>query len=151
MLAVFQFDAVSVPRIEQLLSEGRLPMLAGLRERGKWVDLDSPATHLPAGAYATMYSGTHMPDHGSYYAFQWSPPQQRVRWRGDFPQPVMVWERLARAGKRSLVIDPYECLPPDALDGVVIAGFQLVNMMSLPRWTAPASRRSRRAVSSAGR
>jgi predicted AlkP superfamily phosphohydrolase/phosphomutase len=139
VLAVFQFDAVSVPRIEALLAEGKLPTLAQLRERGRWFDLDSPATHLPAGAYATLYSGMHVPDHGQYYAFQWSPPHQRLRWRGEFPQPVMVWERLAKAGKRSLVIDPYECLPPETLDGVALAGYQLVNTMSLPRWTAPAA------------
>lgn len=137
MLAVLQFDAVSIPRLERLIADGKLPTLTQLRERGSWADLEGPATHLPAGAYATLYSGMHMPDHGQYYAFQWSPPDQRVRWRGEFPQPVLVWERLARAGKRSLVIDPYECLPPETLNGVVVAGFQLVNMMSLPRWTAP--------------
>lgn len=137
MLAVFQFDAVSIPRIEGLIADGRMPTLADLRSRGKWLDLATPATHLPAGSYATLYSGLGIPDHGMYYAFQWSPSQQRVRWRGEFPQPLMVWERLARAGKRALVVDPYECLPPAVSDGVVLAGQQLVNVMSLPRWASP--------------
>jgi predicted AlkP superfamily phosphohydrolase/phosphomutase len=141
VLAVFQFDAVSVPRIERLIADGRLPTLAQLRSRGKWLDLETPATHLPAGAYATLYSGMHMPDHGLHYAFQWSPPHQRVRWRGEFPQPVLVWERLARAGKRSLVIDPYECLPPQTLNGVVVAGYQLVKVVS-SRETAVTARRT---------
>ena len=139
MLAVLQFDAVSVPRIERLLAEGRLPKLAELRERGRWVDLETPATHFPAASYATLYSGADVGDHGMYYAFQWSPTHQRVRWRGEFPQPQMLWERLARAGKRTLVIDPYECIEPAAWNGVLLAGYQLVNVMSLPRWSAPRS------------
>ena len=87
MLAVFQFDAVSVPRIERLLAAGRLPTLAGLRERGRWLGLETPATHFPAGSYATLYSGADIAEHGRYYAFQWSPQHQRLRWREDFPQP----------------------------------------------------------------
>jgi predicted AlkP superfamily phosphohydrolase/phosphomutase len=138
VLAVFQFDAVSVPRLERLLAEGRLPKLAELRERGRWLDLDSPATHFPAGSYATLYSGLDIADHGMHYAFQWSPAHQRVRWRGEFPQPLTIWERLARAGKRTLVVDPYECTEPEVSNGVLLAGYQLINVMSLPRWSAPA-------------
>jgi predicted AlkP superfamily phosphohydrolase/phosphomutase len=139
MLAVLQFDAVSVPLVERLLAEGRLPALADLRARGRWLDLQTPATHFPAGTYASLYSGLGIPDHGMYYAFQWSPQEQRLRWRGSFPQPLTVWERLASAGKRVLVVDPYECEPPRASNGVVLAGWQLVNVMSLPRWSEPAS------------
>ncbi|MFL5950534.1 MAG: alkaline phosphatase family protein [Gaiellaceae bacterium] len=139
MLAVLQFDAVSVPRIEQLLDQGRLPNLAALRARGRWVDLESTAANFPAAAYATLYSGVDIADHGLYYAFQWSPGHQRVRWRGDFPQPLMIWERVARAGKRTLVIDPYECIEPHLANGVAVAGYQLVNVMSLPRWSTPRS------------
>jgi predicted AlkP superfamily phosphohydrolase/phosphomutase len=137
VLAVFQFDAVSVPRVERLLAAGRMPALAELRAQGRWLGLDTPATHFPAGSYATLYSGLDLPEHGMYYAFQWSPAHQRVRWRGEFPQPLMVWERVARAGKRVLVVDPYECLPPEVSDGVVLAGHQLANVMSLPRWSSP--------------
>ena len=137
MLAVFQFDAVSVPRVERLIDAGRLPTLASLRTRGRWLELETPATHFPAASYATLYSGMRVPDHGLYYAFQWSPPHQRLRWRGEFPQPLMIWERLAQAGKRSLVIDPYECVPPTVTKGVTLAGQQLVNVMSLPRWSSP--------------
>jgi len=139
VLAVFQFDAVSVPRLERLLAAGRLPTLAGLRERGRWLGLETPATHFPAGSYATLYSGADVAEHGMYYAFQWSPQDQRLRWREDFPQPRMVWERVARAGKRTLVIDPYECAEPAAVRGVAVAGFQLANVMSVPRWAAPAA------------
>jgi len=125
--------------MERLLAAGRLPTLAGLRERGRWLGLETPATHFPAGSYATLYSGADIAEHGMYYAFQWSPQDQRLRWREQFPQPQMVWERVARAGKRTLVIDPYECAEPTVARGVAVAGFQFANVMSVPRWATPAA------------
>jgi predicted AlkP superfamily phosphohydrolase/phosphomutase len=139
VLGIVQFDAVSLELLERLLEEGRLPTLAALRARGQWYDLETPATHFPAASYATLYSGLPIPDHGMYYAFQWAPDQQRIRWRGTFPQPTTCWERLTAAGKRSLVIDPYECEPPRVLNGVALSGWQVVNVMSLPRWSSPPS------------
>src|SRR5207248_562298 len=56
-----------------MLAEGRLPTLAVLRDRGRWIELETPATHFPAGTYASLYSGVRVADHGMYYAFQWSP------------------------------------------------------------------------------
>jgi len=137
VLAVFQFDAVSIPRIERLLEAGRMPTFAELRRHGSWLELESPASHFPAATYATLYSGLDIPQHGQYYAFRWFPEEQRIRWRGDFPSPVTLWERISRAGLRSLVIDPYECEPPAEMEGVAVAGYQFENVMSLRRWSAP--------------
>jgi predicted AlkP superfamily phosphohydrolase/phosphomutase len=139
VLAVFQFDAVSVPLIERLLLDGRLSTLADLRSRGHWLDLETPATHFPAASAATLYSGLEVADHGMYYAFQWAPHEQRLRWRGSFPAPRTVWERLAASGKRALVVDPYESELPRALNGIALSGWQFVNVLSLARWSAPAS------------
>jgi len=139
VIAVFQFDAVSVPLLRRLLADGQLPTLADLRDRGRVLVLETPATHFPAGSYATLYSGLEIGDHGMYYSFQWSPAEQRVRWRGSFPSPELVWERLARSGKRSLVVDPYETERPRNLNGVALSGWQFVNVMSLERWSTPTS------------
>ncbi len=139
MIAVVQFDAVSVPLVERMLAEGRLPTLAGLRDRGQWFELETPATHFPAGTYATLYSGRRVADHGMYYAFQWVPDEQRVRWRETFESPSAVWDRVASAGRRALVIDPYETTPPRASVGVAVSGWQFVNVMSLNRWSVPGS------------
>lgn len=142
MLAVLQPDAFSVPLVERLLEEGRLATLAELRARGHWLELETPATHFPAGTYPTLYSGRALADHGLYYSFQWSPKEQRLRWRDSFPGTTDVWERLAHAGKRTLVLDPYESEPPRTIEGVGLAGWQFVNVMSLNRWSVPSSARS---------
>jgi len=142
VIAIIQLDAVSVPLVETMLAEGRLPTLAGLRDRGRWIELETPATHFPAGTYASLYSGVRVADHGMYYAFQWSPGEQRVRWRETFPSPRNVWDRIGAAGKRALVIDPYETTAPQSVGGVAISGWQFINVMSLNGWSVPRAARS---------
>lgn len=137
MLAVIQFDAVSVPLLERLLAEGRLPALGALRARGIWHELESPATDFPASTYQTLYTGLDLGDHGQYYAFQWAPKEQRVKFRTAFPTATSVWERLSAAGRRSLVLDAYEMAPPRAIDGVFVTGWQFRNVISLERSSVP--------------
>jgi predicted AlkP superfamily phosphohydrolase/phosphomutase len=137
MLAVFVLDAASVRLIDRLLAEGRLPALAELRRRGEWLKLSSPATHFSASAFQTLYHGTHLSEHGLYFPFQWSPADQRLRYIHTFPGADPVWERLARAGRRSLVVDPYECRVPKSMAGVFVSGWQFRNRTSLFRWSAP--------------
>src|SRR5262249_21954619 len=83
------------------------------------------------------YSGVEVGDHGLYSAFPWSPSEQRVRFMQDFPQPTAAWERLARAGRRSLVIDPYQVWPPREMAGIFLSGWQLENRMVIPRASNP--------------
>src|SRR5918998_1142304 len=109
MLAVLQFDSPSLAVLDRMLGAGRLPALAGLRERGVWHELETPATHFAAGAFHTLYSGTELADHGLFYPFQWSAADQRVRYTTAFPAPPPVWER---PGGRALAMDPYESRPP---------------------------------------
>lgn len=137
MLAVIQFDAVSLPLLEQLTAAGRMPVFQDLRSRGRWHVLETPAAHLPAAAYPSMYSGYDVGEHGLHYSYQWSPAHQAIRFRRDFAKPPAVWDRLARAGKRSLVIDPYESTPPDQVAGCVVSGWQYADIASLERWSAP--------------
>ena len=112
MLAILQLDAISRPIVERMLGEGRLPTLAGLSARGEWRKLRTPATYYTGATHPTLYSGVELGEHSQYYLFQWSPEEQRIRYRRSFEAPELVWERLARAGKRTLAIDPYEGFPP---------------------------------------
>ena len=101
MICVLQFDAASVAVRDRMLAEGRLPALAGLIERGRRMDLDTPAAHFAAGAFHTLYSGVELADHGLFYPFQWDAPAQRARYMTAFPAPPAIWERLARCAGAS--------------------------------------------------
>ena len=138
MLAILQFDAASASLIDKMLSDGRLPTLTALRERGVWHELDAPATRFAAGAQHTLYSGVELGEHGLFYPFQWSAADQRVHYMGDLPAPAPVWQRLGAHGTRTLAVDPYESRPPaQAPPGALVCGWQLHDRVVLQRWSAP--------------
>jgi predicted AlkP superfamily phosphohydrolase/phosphomutase len=137
MIAILQFDSVSLPHMNRLLEEGRLPALANLRARGHWVSLETPALQWEGATYFTLYSGKDVKEHGIYFPFLWSAADQRVRPQDDYPVPEAVWERLARSGKRCLVIDPYEGKPPKVMAGKALSGWQFKHKVTLRRWSIP--------------
>jgi len=137
VICVLQFDAASVTVLDRMLAAGRLPVLAGLIARGRRVTLQTPADHFAAGAFHTLYSGIELADHGLFYPFQWDPAAQRARYMTAFPAPPAVWERLARAGRRTLAIDPYESRPPRDWKGTYVCGWGFRDRVVLPRWSLP--------------
>lgn len=139
MICVLQFDAASVAVVERMLAAGRLPALGGLIERGRRVALQTPADHFAAGAFHTLYSGVELADHGLFYPFQWDAASQRARYMTAFPAPPAIWERLARAGLRTLAIDPYESRPPRDWKGTYVCGWGFRDRVVLPRWSLPPS------------
>jgi predicted AlkP superfamily phosphohydrolase/phosphomutase len=138
MLAIVQFDAASARVLARLLGDGRLPVLAGLRDRGTWHDLEAPATQFAAGAQHTLYSGHPLESHGLFYPFQWSAAEQRARSMGDLYAPPPVWEQLGTTGGRTLAVDPYESRPPEGPTvGTQVCGWQLHDRVVLRRWDRP--------------
>lgn len=138
MLAILQFDSPSLGLLGRMLDAGRLPAVATLHDRGTWHELETPATHFAAGAFHTLYSGAEIAEHGLFYPFQWSAPEQRVRYMTAFGAPPPVWERLSRLGRNTLAIDPYESRPPDdAPAGVLVSGWQLRDRVVLQPWSSP--------------
>jgi predicted AlkP superfamily phosphohydrolase/phosphomutase len=135
MLTILQFDAASASVLRRLLAAGDLPTLAALRERGEWHELDAPATQFAAGAQHTLYSGVELGEHGLFYPFQWSAPEQRVHYMGAFEAPAPIWEKL---GTRTLAVDPYESRPPTtAPPGELVCGWQLHDRVVLRQWSSP--------------
>jgi predicted AlkP superfamily phosphohydrolase/phosphomutase len=137
VICVLQFDAASVAVLDRMLAEGRLPVLAGLAERGRRIALETPAAHFAAGAFHTLYSGVELADHGLFYPFQWDASAQRARYMTAFHAPPAIWERLALAGLRTLAIDPYESRPPREWKGTYVCGWQFADRVVLPRWSLP--------------
>jgi predicted AlkP superfamily phosphohydrolase/phosphomutase len=137
VIAVLQFDCVSLPHFQRFLDEGRLPAFARLRGRGHWLPLETPALQWEGATYFTLYSGKDVNEHGVYFPFLWSAADQRVRPQDDYPIPEAIWERLAKGGKRSLVIDPYEGKSPKAMKGKALCGWQFKHKVTLRRWSVP--------------
>lgn len=138
MIAIVQFDAVNLPHFHKLLEENRLPTLKGLQARGQWCPLETDAVPWEGATYYSLYSGKGVTDHGLYFPFMWSGADQRVRPQTDFPSPDFIWDRLGRANRRSLVIDPYDtCRLPRSLEGKAVSGWQFKHKVTMPRWSVP--------------
>jgi predicted AlkP superfamily phosphohydrolase/phosphomutase len=139
VICVLQFDAASVGATSRMLDEGRLPNLAELERRGRRLELATPAVDFAAGSFPTLYSGVELGDHGVFYPFQWSAPEQRAHYAAALPAPPAVWERLAARGLRTLAIDPYESRPPERAEGLFVCGWGFADRVVLPRWARPES------------
>ncbi len=137
MIAVVQFDAASASLLTRLEGEGRLPNLTALRQQGTHLDLETPAAHFPASAYQDLYRGVEVGEHGLYYPFQWAAGDQRVRLAASFDAPPPIWDRLGRAGRSTLAIDPYECHRPDDARGELVCGWGMRERVVLERWSVP--------------
>jgi len=137
VIAVIQFDAASASLLERLDEEGRLPNLARLRGEGTELELETPAAHFPASAYQDLYRGVEVGEHGLYYPFQWAAADQRVRLAARFLAPPPIWDRLGRAGRTTLAIDPYECHRPVAAAGELFCGWGMRERVVLERWAVP--------------
>ncbi|HKF81669.1 MAG TPA: alkaline phosphatase family protein [Solirubrobacterales bacterium] len=137
MIAVIQFDAASTSLLEQLEGEGRLPNLEALSLEGTRLELETPAQHFPASAYQDLYRGVETGDHGLFYPFQWTGDDQRIRLASGFEAPPPIWDRLGRAGRSTLAIDPYECHRPAAAEGELYCGWGMRERVVLERWAVP--------------
>lgn len=139
MLALIQFDSTSLPLVERMLEEGRLPNLDRLRRTGRWQELTPPSPVFQSATYPSLHTGIEVGEHALYSAFPWSGPDQRVRFVNSFPKPPTIWERLTSEGLSSLVIDPYLCWSPAAIEGVYISGWQFEDRMVMQGRAIPRS------------
>jgi predicted AlkP superfamily phosphohydrolase/phosphomutase len=137
VLVLLNFDCASVPLLEQMMSDGRLPSVADLFARGRRFPLETPAVDFPAGTYPVLYSGLDLSRHGLYYTFLWSPTEQRVRYIDRYTTPPSAWEAVSAEGARVLVVDPYEAVAPQQLNGYCLAGWQFRNRIVLSGWSRP--------------
>jgi hypothetical protein len=138
MIAVVSLDALSLPRTERLLAEGRMPVLAGLRERAPLQPIADTEDMrlLHGGVFFTMPTGRRLADHGRFYPFVWNPAAQQVE--PDLrPVEHSVWQAASEAGRRVVLIDSYEGWPAAPLDGATLVGWQLHNRVTMRRLGQP--------------
>lgn len=137
MLALIGLDATPTELLDELASEGLVPRISELRQAASKLELTTPATLFAAGAFPTLWSGVPLGDHGIHYPFMWDASEQRVRYVDAFASPPMLWDRIARAGGKVLVVDAYEAPAPVEANGLVISGWQFANRIVLRSRSAP--------------
>ena len=102
MIAILQFDSVSVPLLNELMIAACLPTLEGLRREGIWLSLGTPAEYFEGSGSYAIYTGTDVGVHGQYYPWLWSPSEQRVRFMDDLPIPETLWDLIVQWNDRAV-------------------------------------------------
>jgi predicted AlkP superfamily phosphohydrolase/phosphomutase len=135
VLFAASLDSVSLPWLDSLIASNELPNLRALTQRGTVVPVE--AVRLAGLAYPSFYSGLPPADVGIYFPYQWSPERQQVRDWHELPAPPSLFQRLDRAGVRTVVLDPPECRPEVLRNGVMVSGWQFHSRILLHRWSTP--------------
>ncbi|MDX6592730.1 MAG: hypothetical protein QOJ13_1926 [Gaiellales bacterium] len=120
---VFGIDGADYDVVCELLAAGRMPTLAGLRERGAFGPLRSTEPPITPVAWSTFLTGLLPANHGIY---NFSTNQFRGGFRIESAAQragAPIWRFLDAAGKRTaMVLIPFTH-PVEPVGGVVVSGY----------------------------
>ena len=111
--------------VQRLMTAGKLPMLAQLKQQGCYGKLDSPADAYAGGVWPDFYTGQSAAHHGIYHNKLWRQEQMRCEtptehWLSSRP----FYEALSEQGYRVCALDmPMVLGSPRALNGVNLGGW----------------------------
>jgi predicted AlkP superfamily phosphohydrolase/phosphomutase len=126
-LVMIGLDAFEVSEMEELLAAGRLPHLARLRQRGRFVGLRCEPAGLLGAVWRDFVTGRPVWRHGQHFRKLWNPALGRVEpAEPDRDTLRPFWEELARRGARLALVDvPHAPAPPsEGVAGVFLNGWQ---------------------------
>ncbi len=110
-LVVIGIDGASWDLLDPLLSQGDLPVLASLKERGRYGRLESTIVPESAMAWTTMRTGVGPGSHGVF------------KFRSRSPARSSYWHQLDALGLRSLLIAVPKVSARESVNGVIVEGW----------------------------
>jgi predicted AlkP superfamily phosphohydrolase/phosphomutase len=130
-VVVVGLDGASLELLGPWMEEGLLPNLARLMGKGVSGGLESVIPPLTPPAWTTAVTGVPPAEHG---VLNFARPRFG-RATFDFFNALdrrvpALWDYLAAAGKRSLVLHLPAAHPPFEIDGVLISGIPVTNLKS---------------------
>jgi predicted AlkP superfamily phosphohydrolase/phosphomutase len=117
-------DGATLDLAEPWMEAGRLPNLAALCAGGTWGRLDStlPAATFPA--WTSFMTGANPGRHGIFDFTARVPGTYRVRFvNATFRRAPTLWRILSAAGRSVVSIGMPGTYPPEAVNGVMVSGF----------------------------
>jgi len=123
-LLVIGLDGATLDLVLPWAAEGRLPALQALMARGATARLRStmPAATFPA--WTSLVTGVNPGRHGVLDFTERVPGTYRVRFlNGSYRRVPALWTRLSAAGRRVAVLTVPATYPPEAVNGVMVSGF----------------------------
>jgi predicted AlkP superfamily phosphohydrolase/phosphomutase len=123
-LIVVGLDGASLDLIEPWTADGSLPNLARLAERGAWGRLRSTIPPATFPAWTSLTTGVNPGRHGVLDFTERVPGTYRVRFvNARRRRAAALWSRFGAAGFRTAVLTVPGTYPPDAVNGVMVSGW----------------------------
>jgi choline dehydrogenase-like flavoprotein/predicted AlkP superfamily phosphohydrolase/phosphomutase len=126
------FDAAEHSLVSAMIRRGKLPVLAGLMQRGCTGLLNSPASLYPGAVWPSFYTGRKLPWHGIYHGKQWNANRMCCMVPNNLAGGARpFWELLNGTGIRSCIMDmPLLLGKARPIDGSFISGWATHDPMS---------------------
>lgn len=115
-------DGLDPQAIDLLMSEGKLPNLAKMRQEGTYGRLVSQKPLLSPIIWTTIATGRSPGEHGIGH-FVAADPQtgDRLPVTSDMRRVAALWNIAGEAGRRPVVVGWWATWPPEPIDGVVVS------------------------------
>jgi predicted AlkP superfamily phosphohydrolase/phosphomutase len=121
---VIGLDAATLDVINPLMAEGRLPTLQRLSQEGACGELASTIHPLSPPAWTSFITGKNPGKHGIYDFVVHKRHSYELEYTyGGMRKGKSLWRLLSDAGKKVVVLNVPMTYPPEAVNGVLISGF----------------------------
>jgi predicted AlkP superfamily phosphohydrolase/phosphomutase len=132
-IIVVGLDSADPDLILKWSSEGYLPTIASLINRGSWGKLNSTAVISSGSLWPTFFTGTSPAKHGCFFGHRQLKTGTYQIYKKDADQikrkPFWIW--LSRAGKRVAIFDIPQTYPIKGLNGIQITAWGVES----PHWS----------------
>lgn len=117
-------DAAEPSLITKWMSDGYLPNILKLKEKGSYFSIGSKNDHLVGLPWPTFYTGKNPGNHGAYHYLQWDPQKMKSA-RIDRPWLPLnpFWRYFDSNGPRAIVLDIPLTPTLEAFHGIEINGW----------------------------
>ena len=129
-------DAAEVSLIEKFSSEGKLPAIQSLKQKGYFSRLESTAPGFAGGVWPTFYTGRDVPYHGIYHGIIWRQEKMRSEIIDDSWVDVKPFWEYMNPGEVKMAIIDVPLLPktPRVENGLHISGWQSHDRVIKQSW-----------------
>ena len=122
-LLIIGLDGATLDLIEPWAKEGKLPVLAGLMQRGAYGRLKSVLPVLSSAAWTSFMTGMNPGKHGLFDFVKRAPNSYWLRpVNRSHIRSASLWKLLSSEGKRVVVVNVPMTYPPEQVNGILITG-----------------------------
>ncbi len=139
-LVFLGLDGVGLDLAQALAGRGVMPQLGRLMQIGQVWATRSPLPEVSPVCWTSMFSGLNPGQHGVFGFGEHLPGTYQVRpVDSTAVQAPRLWDRLSRAGRRSVVLNVPLTYPATAINGAMVSGFVAPELSRAvqPPWLLP--------------